>query len=96
MLLDSRPSLASDLANGERVFNAYCAGCHINGGNIVRRGKNLKMRALRRFKMDSLAAIANIVTNGKNNMSAYSDRLSTEEIQDVAAYVLERAEQNWR
>lgn len=24
------------------VFSANCAGCHINGSNIIRRGKNLK------------------------------------------------------
>ena len=46
--------------------------------------------------MDSLEAITNIVTNGKSNMSAYKDRLTTEEIQNVAAYVLEQAEKDWK
>jgi cytochrome c6 len=46
--------------------------------------------------MDSLAAITTIVTNGKNNMSAYKERLTTEEIQKVAAYVLEQAEKDWK
>ena len=46
--------------------------------------------------MDSLEAITTIVTNGKNNMSAYKDRLTTEEIQNVAAYVLEQAEKDWK
>ena len=46
--------------------------------------------------MDSLEAITAIVTNGKNNMSAYKKRLTTEEIQQVAAYVLEQAEKDWK
>lgn len=46
--------------------------------------------------MDSLEAVTAIVTNGKNNMSAYKDRLNEQEIQDVAAYVLEQADKGWR
>ena len=81
---------------GAKVFDLYCAGCHGNGGNIVRRGKNLKLPALKRNGMDSIATIGELVKNGKNNMSAYGDRLSEGEIQAVAAYVLQRANQDWR
>jgi cytochrome c6 len=90
------PANAADTANGEQLFNVHCAGCHINGGNIVRRGKNLQKKALKKYGMDSLEAVESIITNGKNNMSAYKDRLSVQEIQDVAAYVLEQAEKGWR
>ncbi|NEU73760.1 c-type cytochrome [Hassallia byssoidea VB512170] len=89
------PALADDI-NGTQIFSVHCAGCHINGSNIIRRGKNLKMKALKKNHMDSIEAIASIVTNGKNNMSAYKDRLTEQQIQDVAAYVLEQAEKNWR
>jgi cytochrome c6 len=78
------------------IFGVHCAGCHINGGNIIRRGKNLKKNALKKYGMDSLEAITTIVTNGKNNMSAYKDRLTIEEIQHVAAYVLEQAKKDWK
>ena len=88
--------LAADLPTGAKVFEVHCAGCHINGGNIVRRGKNLKLKTLQKNQMDSIAAIAEIVTNGKNNMSAYRDRLTDPQIQHVAAYVLGQAEQNWK
>jgi cytochrome c6 len=87
---------AADLESGAQVFELHCAGCHINGGNIVRRGKNLKLKTLHRNGMDSVEAIAEIVTNGKNNMSAYGDRLTSEQIQAVAAYVLEQAQTEWR
>ncbi len=89
-------ALAADITNGAKIFNANCAGCHLNGSNIIRRGKNLKMRALKKYHMDSVDAITSIVTNGKNNMSAYKERLTEQEIQDVAAYVLQQAQQNWR
>lgn len=87
---------ALDTINGAKIFNVHCAGCHINGGNIVRRGKNLKKNALKKYGMDSLEAITAIVTNGKSNMSAYKDRLTEEEIQNLAAYVLEQAEKGWK
>jgi cytochrome c6 len=90
------PAIAADTVNGEQIFSAQCAGCHINGGNIVRRGKNLKQQALKKYGMDSIEAVISIVTNGKNNMSAYKDRLSEQQIQDVAAYVIEQAQKGWR
>lgn len=90
------PANALDAAPGAEIFSFHCAGCHVNGGNIIRRGKNLKKNALKKYRMDSLAAITTIVTNGKNNMSAYKERLTTEEIQKVAAYVLEQAEKDWK
>lgn len=91
------PVLAdTNFDNGAKVFKANCAGCHVNGGNIVRRGKNLKMKALHRHKVDTLEAIESLVTNGKGIMSAYGDKLTQQEIADVSAYVLQRAEQNWQ
>ena len=90
------PQVAADTINGAKIFEVHCAGCHLNGGNIVRRGKNLKQKALKKYGMDSIDAIANIVTNGKNNMSAYKDRLSEQQIQDVSVYVLEQAQKDWR
>jgi cytochrome c6 len=81
--------------SGAQIFEAQCAGCHAGGGNIVRRGKTLKLKALQKNQMDNLAAIQTIVTQGKGNMSAYGDRLSAEEINAVAAYVLAQAAQNW-
>lgn len=89
-------AIAADTTNGGKIFEVHCAGCHINGGNIIRRGKTLKQKALKKYGMDSEDAIASIVANGKNNMSAYKDRLSAQQIIDVSAYVLSQAETNWR
>lgn len=46
--------------------------------------------------MDSIEAVEAIVTNGKNSMYAYKDKLTAEQIHDVAAYVLDRAAADWR
>jgi cytochrome c6 len=86
----------SNALSGEQIFEFHCAGCHINGSNIIRRGKNLKMKALHKYGYDSVDAIVNITANGKNNMSAFSDRLSEQEIKNVAQYVFQQAENNWK
>ena len=92
----SLPASAVDTANGAEIFSIHCVGCHVNGGNIIRWGKNLKKNALKRYGMDSVEAITAIVTNGKNNMSAYKERLSEQQIKNVATYVLEQAAKDWR
>lgn len=81
---------------GAKVFQANCAGCHVKGGNIVRRGKNLKLKTLHKNKVDTVEAIASLVTNGKGIMSAYGDKLTDTEIEAVSAYVLQRAAENWQ
>ncbi|MEL6320128.1 MAG: c-type cytochrome [Cyanobacteria bacterium J06626_14] len=86
----------AETALGAEIFEVHCAGCHVNGGNIIRRGKNLKMKALRRNHMDSVETIAHLVTVGKRPMSAYADTLSPQEIEAVSKYVLERAQQGWK
>lgn len=88
--------MMTNLDNGAEVFKANCAGCHVNGGNIVRRGKNLKLKALHKYKVDNQDAVVSLVTNGKGIMSAYGDKLSAEEIANVSAYVLQRASENWQ
>lgn len=90
------PVLAADTANGAKLFEVHCVGCHVNGGNIIRRNKTLKLKALERNKVNTIDAIATLVANGKANMSAYKERLSQAEIEDVSAYVLEQASKNWR
>ncbi len=90
-------STAEVLQLGGQVFEVNCAGCHAGGGNIVRRGKNLKLKTLERNDMATIAAISEIVTNGKGQlMSAYGEKLSAAEIEAVAGYVLDRAEHDWK
>ncbi len=93
------PNSLADTLNsqqGKQIFQINCAGCHPNGNNIIRRGKNLKLKALQKNGYDSLDKITWLVTNGKNNMSAFKDRLTEKEINQVANYVLEQAQNNWK
>lgn len=94
LFLTIEPAIASP--DGAVIFEKNCAGCHVNGGNIMRRGKNLKLKALQKNGVDSVEAIAQLVTHGKGLMSAYGDRLSAEEIAEVSKYVSEQAKRDWK
>lgn len=86
----------NEFRNGAKIFEVNCAGCHPHGNNIIRRGKNLKKRTLEKNKLDSVEAISYLVANGKNNMSAFGDRLTDKQINEVANYVLSQAKNNWK
>ncbi|MDB9525380.1 c-type cytochrome [Oscillatoria sp. CS-180] len=89
------PVLAADSAHGGQIFASNCAACHIGGGNVVNGAKTLKLDALEKYEMNSLEAIKTQVTNGKNAMPAFAGRLTPEDIEDVATYVLGQAEAGW-
>ncbi|MCP9825530.1 c-type cytochrome [Synechococcus sp. EJ6-Ellesmere] len=65
----------SPAASGESLFANHCAGCHINGGNILRRGKTLKLKALERNGITGPGAIAAIASAGLGQMSGYGEVL---------------------
>ncbi|HEY9850288.1 MAG TPA: c-type cytochrome [Leptolyngbyaceae cyanobacterium] len=90
-----RPALAGDAAKGAKIFNANCAACHMGGNNVIMAAKTLKKEALDKYGMNSLEAITNQVTNGKNAMPSFRGRLNAEQIADVASYVLEQSEKGW-
>jgi cytochrome c6 len=91
----TQPALAADTALGAKVFNANCAACHSGGMNVVAAPKNLKKEALKQYGMDSPEAIIAQVTNGKGVMPAFKSKLKPEEIEAVAAYVLEQSDKGW-
>ena len=88
-------SPAPVLADGAQLFTQHCAGCHVNGGNIIRRGRTLKLAALERQGLDSIEAIAAIATGGIGQMSGYGEQLGEEGITEVAAWVWEQAQLGW-
>ena len=94
-LMAIAPATAADLAHGGQVFASNCAACHIGGGNVVNGAKTLKISDLEQYEMASLEAIKTQVTKGKNAMPAFLGRLTEDDINDVAAYVLEQAEKGW-
>ena len=84
-----------DASTGALLFEQNCAGCHINGGNIVRRGKNLKLKTLEREQIATVEAIAAIAREGRGQMSGYADVLGREGDQLVAEWVLMQAQNAW-
>ena len=80
---------------GESLFKHKCAGCHINGGNIIRRSKNLKISSLKRNGIDNPEAIAKIARQGVGIMSGYEDELGDNGDQIVANWVWEQAQKAW-
>ena len=80
---------------GENLFKHNCAGCHINGGNIIRRSKNLKISSLKRNRIDNPEAIAKIARQGIGIMSGYEDKLEANDDQIIANWVWAQAQKAW-
>lgn len=93
VFLMASPAMAADA--GAQVFAANCAACHIGGGNAVNPAKTLKQDDLVANGKDTVEAITTQVTNGNGAMPAFSGRLTPEQIENVAAYVLSQADKGW-
>jgi cytochrome c6 len=95
LLVPGSSAEAANLATGAKLFNANCSVCHMGGNNVVIANKTLKKEALEKYGMRSLEAIKTQVKRGKNSMPAFGTRLRADQIEDVAAYVLEQSEKGW-
>jgi len=87
---------APEVTDGAVLFENYCAGCHPKGGNIIRRGKTLKQKSLKRDSYDTLEPLATLVNQGQNNMPGFADKLNDAQVETVAQFVLEQASHNWK
>ena len=104
-LLGVSPAFASitpavDLDHGGQLFSANCAACHMGGGNVISASRTLSQSDLQahlnEYGDDHLEAIEHQIENGKNAMPSFVEKLSEQDIIDVAAYVELKAEQNWQ
>ena len=93
--LFSTQCLAADLEAGEQIFSANCSACHAGGQNAIMPDKNLQKDTLEDNAMHSIEAITTQVKNGKNAMPAFGGRLADEDIDNVANYVLSKADTGW-
>ena len=87
--LDAGGDSDGDAAAGEEVWAiAGCGGCHTlaaAGSSGQLRGPNLDEL------QPDFDTVVRQVTNGGGGMPAFSDRLTEQQIRDVAAYVSENA-----
>ena len=88
-------SPATAWADGAQLFEQHCAGCHVNGGNIIRRGKTLKLAALERQGVASPEAIAAIAAAGVGQMGGYGSVLGDQGTEQVAQWVWDQAQAGW-
>jgi cytochrome c6 len=93
------PALAAETPTGSAIFNANCSSCHIGGANILVENKTLQKSALSKYlenyDTEPIQAIIHQIKNGKNAMPAFKNKLSEEEILEVAAYVFQKSETGW-
>lgn len=89
-------TVVADVAeDAKAVFDANCAACHLNGGNIIVPTKTLSKEHLQKYERFSVAAIHRLVKHGVGVMPAFK-HLGDEKIAAVSAYVMERAEAGWQ
>jgi cytochrome c6 len=89
-----QPAFA-ELSEGAKIFNNNCAQCHAGGRNNVVATKTLKTDALEKYGKNTVEAITLQVTKGKGAMPPFGKKLTPEEINLVANYVLEQSEKDW-
>ena len=103
-ILSPRPALGADLTpaplattqpSGAVLFSQHCAGCHVNGGNVIRRGKTLRVAALRRAGLESAQDVARVASVGQGQMGGYGEVLGPGGAEAVGDWVWRQALADW-
>lgn len=89
------PSAPSSLVSGESLFAQHCAGCHVNGGNVIRRGKTLRLGALQRFGFAGAEDVARVAALGQGQMGGYANVLGLGGPEAVGEWVWQQALADW-
>ena len=89
---------ASDLKNGEKLFNANCAACHTQtkGINLLEPDKPLFASEIKANLPGGLSeqSIVDLIRVGKGKAPAFGGKLTEKELHDVAGYVYDMAANN--
>jgi cytochrome c6 len=80
---------------GATLFAQHCAGCHVNGGNVIRRGKTLQLAALRRAGLEGPEAVARVAALGQGQMGGYGQVLGPGGAEAVGGWVWSQALAGW-
>jgi cytochrome c6 len=89
LVLLSAPAMRAQGA-AEANYKAKCASCHgPDGVGATPAGKAMKARDFHapEVQKETDAELTEIISNGKNKMPKYADKLKDTEIKDLAAYV---------
>jgi len=93
--LSSLEISSNTLLKGEKLFESNCLVCHPGGNNIIIPEKNLKKENLEANGMNSKSSIIYQLTNGKNGMPAFGDRLIQQDIEKISDYILFQSKNNF-
>lgn len=78
------PASAVDLANGQRKYEAYCAGCHGLSGVSLSEAPNLALNPI--FAQPS-EDVVELINNGRGRMPPYFGILSHQDVLDIFYYM---------
>jgi mono/diheme cytochrome c family protein len=89
---DAELGLNAEQAAGRKIYDSFCDRCHEPYSNRGKKGPSLKGVFKHPYlSLSGLPAnderVTDIIRNGRNEMPAYSQRLSPEEIQELLAYL---------
>ena len=79
---------AAQAADGKALYDAKCAMCHGKDGVAKPMAKgSAHFNDAKWQEATKVEAIETVITDGKNKMKGYKDKMSGEEIKAVATYV---------
>jgi mono/diheme cytochrome c family protein len=89
---DAELGLDAQQAAGRKIYDSFCDRCHEPYSTRGKKGPGLKGAFKHQYlSLSGLPAnderVTDIVRNGRNEMPAYSQRLSPDEIQELLAYL---------
>jgi len=89
---DAELGLNAQQAAGRKIYDAECDRCHEPYSSRGKKGPSLKGVFQHKYlSLSGLPAnddrVSDIIRMGRNEMPAYSQKLGTEEVQDLLAYL---------
>jgi cytochrome c6 len=79
---------AQAAADGKALYDAKCAMCHGKDGMAKPMAKgSANLNDAKWQEATKVEAIETVITDGKNKMKGYKDKMSGEEIKAIAGYV---------
>ena len=82
-------SLSARAQSAADLFKSKCAGCHAADGTGSKMGKMMGAHDFTTADVQKMsdAELTDIITNGKNKMPKYGDKLKPEDIKGLVAYI---------
>ena len=82
-------SLSAQAQSGADTFKSKCAACHGADGTGSAVGKKMGAHDFTSAEVQKMsdAELTEVITNGKNKMPKYADKLKPEEVKGLVAYI---------